>query len=106
MDPNKRIILSNDAKKQYLVSLIGKILKILHLIEEEKTTGFSPMSFIEGQLFEINAANTLFDDKLTSIIIKLTGIKENYANMSFDSIKKQIFECKKQINYLIKELEE
>ncbi len=40
--------LSNDAKKEYLDSLIGKMYKILHLIEEEGTTGYSPRPFIAG----------------------------------------------------------
>lgn len=100
------IKLSNEAKKQYLVGLIGKMLKILHLIEEEKNTGFSPDLFIEGQLFELNSANELFNGALVNVIIKLNGIKEKYQTMSFEAVKKQIFEIKRIINYQIKKIEE
>lgn len=102
MVPN--MLLSNDAKKQYLKQLLGKMFKILHLIEEEKETGFSPRDFISGQLFEVNSANELFEGKLVGIIVKLNGIYDNYANMSFDSIKRQIFEIKNIIIYINKEL--
>lgn len=97
--------LSIDAKKEYLNSLIGKIHKILHLIEEEKDTGFSPKSFIYGQLLEVNAANVLFEGKLVNIIVKLKIIYDNYATLPFTESKKQIFEIKKIINTLLKNLE-
>ena len=97
--------LSNETKIEYLNTLIGKMYKILHLIEEEKDTGFSPKDFIAGQLFEINAANALFDNKLATIIIKLKGIYDGYSTMPFDQCKKQIFEIKRIINYLLKNIE-
>jgi len=98
--------LSNSAKREYLNTAIGKTYKILHLIEEEKETGFSPKPFITGFLFELNAANDLYDGKLVSIIIKLKGIREGYNNLPFAEIKKQIFEIKKMANHLLKELED
>ena len=98
--------LSNSAKREYLNSAISKTYKILHLIEEEKTTGFSPKSFITGFLFELNAANDLYDGKLVSIIIKIKGIKEEYEKIPFSDIKKQVFEIKRIINRLLKELED
>lgn len=97
--------LSDKSKKEYLNAIIGKTYKILHLIEEEKTTGYSPKPFITTFLFEINAANDLFDGKLVQIIIKLKGIKEGYKEISFSDIKKQIFEIKRIVNHLLKELE-
>lgn len=101
-----RIIISQDAKKVYLTSLIGKMLKVLHLAEEEKETGFSPLPFIAGQLFEINAANVLFEGELINIIVKLKGIYDGYADLSFEKIKKQIFEIKRIINSMLKKFEE
>lgn len=106
MSNENKLILSSKAKKTYLSSLIGKMLKILHLIEEEKEKGYSPEPFIIGQLFEMNSANILFDGELVSIIIKLNGIRENYTKMPFTEIKKQIFEIKKIIQFLIKKIEE
>lgn len=97
--------LSKSAKKEYLESLIGKVYKVLHLIEEEEQTGYSPKAYIAGQLFEINAANELFEGKLVNIIIKLKGIYDNYKTIPFNDCKKQIFEIKKIINSLLKQLE-
>lgn len=98
--------LSNKTKVEYLNSLIGKMYKVLHLIEEEDKTGYSPKDFIAGQLFEINAANALFDNKLATVIVKLKGVYDGYKTMPFDQCKKQIFEIKRIINYLLKSLED
>ena len=103
---DNRLILSNAGKKVYLSALIGKMLKVLHLVEEEEKTGYSPYSFIVGQLFEINAANELFDGELAGIIVKLNGVLKNYSTMPFETIKKQIFEIKRIITGLLNKLEE
>ena len=91
-DNNSTFSLSNSAKREYLNTVISKTYKILHLIEEEETTNFSPKPFLPGFLFELNAANDLYDGKLVSIIIKLKGVREGYKDMPFAKIKKQIFE--------------
>lgn len=96
-----KLLLSDEAKRVYLTYLIGKMIKILHLIEEEKVTGYSPYAFMVGQLFEMNAANELFDGELVSIIVKLSGVAKEYKEMSFKDIKKQIFEIKRIIKSLI-----
>ncbi len=105
MDPKNKIVLSDDAKKTYLVALIGKMLKILHLVGEESKTGFSPRQFIEGQLVELNSANELFDGKLVTIIVKLNSVLNTYQEVPFEAIKKQIFEIKKNIEYLLKQVD-
>lgn len=102
---NEFIVLSPAARKVYLNSLIGKMYKVLHLIEEEETTGYSPKPFIASQLLEINAANELFDGKLVNVIIKLKGVYDTYQDVEFSECKKQIFEIKKIINSLLKSLE-
>ena len=87
MDTNtfeNRIIISDAAKKKFLEKLIGKMIKILHLVEEREETGIDPRDFIYGQLVELNSANQLFDNELIEIIVK-----------------QQIFEIKRKINYLI-----
>lgn len=98
--------ISKSAKREYLNTAINKTYKVLHLVEEEKDTGYSPKPYITGFLFELNAANELFDGKLVSIIIKLKGIREGYSDLPFSKVKKQIFEIKKIINHLLKELED
>lgn len=93
------------SKKEFLNLAISKTYKIFHLIEEEEQTGYSPKPFITGFMFELNAANELFDGKLVAIIVKLKGIKDEYKTLQFSFIKKQIFEICKIINSLLKELE-
>ena len=103
---NPKFEISKSAKREYLNTAINKTYKVLHLVEEEKDTGYSPKPYITGFLFELNAANELFDGKLVSIIIKLKGIREAYGELEFSKIKKQIFEIKKIINHLLKDLED
>lgn len=98
--------LSKTAKREYLNTAISKTYKVLHLIEEENDTGYSPKPYITGFLFELNAANDLFDGKLVSIIIKLKGIREEYSYLPFPKVKKQLFEIKRIINHMLKELED
>ena len=98
--------LSKSAKIEYLNTAISKTYKILHLVEEEKDTGYSPKPYITGFLFELNAANDLYGGKLVSVIIKLKGVREEYKDLPFCKIKKQIFEIKKIINRLILEITE
>lgn len=105
MDINEnKLILSPEGKKKYLERLIGKMIKILHLIEEEEVTHNSPQPFIYGQLIEINSANQLFDNDLIEIIVKLNYVYSNYNTVPFSEIKRQIFEIKNKIQFLKKKL--
>ena len=101
-----RILISKEAKVKYLTTLIGKMLKVLHLIEEEEKTNYSPLPFIANQLFEINAANELFNGELITIIVKLKGIYDELGSMPFGEVRKQIFEIKRIINSMLAKLEE
>lgn len=104
MNFENKLILSDEAKKKYLERLIGKMIKILHLVEERKDTGINPSDFIYGQLIELNSANQLFNNELIEIIVKLNIIYNGYDELEFKEIKKQIFEIKNKINYLLKSL--
>lgn len=95
-----KLILRRDAKIAYLDKLIGKMIKILHLVEEESVTHVSPSDFIFGQLLEINSANQLFDNELIEIIVKLNIVYRTYSTAPFAEVRKQIFEIKNKINYL------
>lgn len=105
MNFENKLILSDEAKKKYLERLIGKMIKILHLVEERKDTGINPSDFIYGQLIELNSANQLFNNELIEIIVKLNIIYNGYDELEFKEIKKQIFEIKNKINYLLKSLD-
>lgn len=95
-----KLILSNESKRHYLTKLIGKFIKILYLIEEEKDTGISPKCYIYGLLIELSSANQLFDNELIEIIVKLNIIYQGIGVIDFDLIKKQVFEIKNKILYL------
>ena len=101
-----QVILSKEAKIEYLNSIIGRVHKVLYLIEEEKETGFSPSPFMSGIMFELNAANQFYGNKFVTVIIKLEGIRKGYKEMEFSDIRKQIFEIRRIINRMIKEIEE
>ena len=104
MDTNtfeNRIIISDAAKKKFLEKLIGKMIKVLHLVEEREETGIDSRDFIYGQLVELNSANQLFDNELVEIIVKLNVVYRDFNKVEFKAIKKQIFEIKRKINYLI-----
>ena len=105
MNFENKLLLSDEAKKKYLERLIGKMIKILHLVEERKDTGINPSDFIYGQLIELNSANQLFNNELIEIIVKLNIIYNGYDELEFKEIKKQIFEIKNKINYLLKSLD-
>ena len=98
-----KVVLSKEEKIEYLNSIIGRTHKILHIIEEEKEKGYSPTSYISGIMFELRAADALYDHKFVTIIVKLEGIRKQYKEMEFSEIKKQIFEIRRIINRMIKD---
>ena len=104
MDNVNKLILSKNAKIEYLKKLSKRVIKILYLIEQEKETQNCPKNYIIGQLFEVNSANYLFDFQLTDIIIKLNGILQ-YKQEPFELVRKQIFEIKNIADNLLKTIE-
>ena len=106
MDNNilPEVVLTSEEKVSYLNSMIGRIYKVLHLIEEEGETGYSPTAYIAGIMFELNAADFLYENKFVTMIIKLEGIRKQYREMEFKDIKKQIFEIKRILKSMIREI--
>lgn len=101
MDTNK-LILSVPGKIKYLNRLVGKTLKILHLLEEESQTGYNPKDYIYGQLIELNSANQLFEGELAVVVIKYNVIYNLVDKRDEKGIRKQVFEIKQEIEYLQK----
>ena len=98
-----KLVLSQEEKEQYVFQIISRAYKILHLFEEKDTSGFSPKEFIASQIFELKAADSLFNGKLIKIIVKLKAIYDNYDHITLREIKKQVFEVQKIANSLLKE---
>lgn len=99
------VVLSVEGKIEYISSLIGKCHKILHLLEEEETTHYSPKPFIYGQLVEINAANGLFRGKLTNVIVKIKAVYDGCGTLPFADCRRQLLEASKILKSLKKALE-
>lgn len=100
-----KLILSKEAKRDYLQKLSKRCIKILYLIEDEGKGINKGMAddYIVGQLFEVNSANILFDGELIDVIVKLNGIRD-YSNQPYNLIRKQVFETKGIIDHLLKTL--
>ena len=100
-----KLILSKEAKRDYLQKLSKRCIKILYLIEDEGKGINKGMAddYIVGQLFEVNSANILFDGELIDVIVKLNRTR-NHSNQPYNLIKKQVFQTKGIIDHLLKTL--
>ena len=92
--------ISTKEKTVYLTRLIGKILKILHLVEEKQ---HDYKIYLGGLMLEIHSANDLFENQLIDILIKLNSIYIN--DFEYKQIRKIILECKNNINFLLELLQ-
>lgn len=88
--------ISKEEKITYLIRLIGKTLKILHLVEEKQ---HDYKIYLGGLMIDIHSANDLFDNQLIDILIKLNSIYIN--EFEYKQIRKIILECKNNINFLL-----
>ena len=80
-----KLVLSKEGKKVYLDKVYNELIKILYLIEQEKTPG-DAQSYIAGLLFELNNSDALFDHQLIKVVIKLNGVYTSYLNTPFNFI--------------------
>jgi hypothetical protein len=80
--------LSKKAKILYINKLINRIYKILPIAEENDNK--TPKLYVERLMKDINSANSLFDDILIDIIIKLNVICER--PLEHQELKSIIFE--------------
>lgn len=99
-----KLVLPLESKRAYLEKLRNEVIKILYVIENEQKTQESALGFIAGLLFEVNSANQLFNNQLIKVIVKLNGIKENYKNIPFADVRKQVFEARGIVDFVNKNL--
>lgn len=88
--------ISKEEKITYLTRLIGKVLKVLHLVEEKQ---HDYKIYLGGLMIDIHSANDLFDNQLIDILIKLNSIYIN--EFEYKQLRKIILECKNNINFLL-----
>ena len=92
--------ISKEEKITYLTRLIGKVLKILHLVEEKQ---HDYKIYLGGLMIDIHSANDLFDNQLIDILIKLNSIYIN--DFEYKQLRKIILECKNNINFLLEHIQ-
>lgn len=88
--------ISKEEKILYLTRLIGKVLKILHLVEEKQ---HDYKIYLGGLIIDIHSANDLFDNQLIDVLIKLNSIYIN--DFEHKQIRKIVLECKNNINFIL-----
>ena len=84
-----------------------KIIKLLYLIEEEQKGTMQIDRWFYGLVFELSSSNSLCNNELTDVLVKIHGLYEDEHNksMTHDQIKRQIMESKGILDFLIKQLD-
>lgn len=101
IEPEMILGLSLSAKISYLEKLRNKVITILYLIEQQKENPeINPDNYLQSLLFDVNAANLLFEDQLSEVIIKLFGISTTYKNSAHNVIRKQVLETRRLVDDL------
>ncbi len=98
-----KIRLSKEEKVKCFISIKKKVIKLLYLIEQEQRGEIQIGQWFYGLIFEIASSNTLCNNELTEVLVKMHGLYENdkYKSMSHDQIKRQIMESKGILDFLI-----
>ena len=101
IEPEITLGLSLSAKISYVEKLRNKVITILYLIEQQKENPeINPDNYLQSLLFDVNAANLLFEDQLSEVIIKLFGISTTYKNSAHNVIRKQVLETRRLVDDL------
>lgn len=98
-----KIRFSNDEKRKCFQSLRRKIVKLLYLIEEERDGSIQIDQWFYGFMFELASSNSLCDNELTDVVVKIHGLYDNnnYKTMTHGQIKRQIMESRGILDHLI-----
>ena len=100
-----RITLTDKEKVEYLRSLRNQLVKLLTLIEEERAGGYCAEPYFGKMLFDVGAADWLFEDRLVNVVVKLSGLYKDraYATLPMKDVKGKIFESRGIVDGLMKE---
>jgi hypothetical protein len=94
---------SPEEEKKCFINLRSQIVKLLYMIEEEQAGKINIGLWFHGLMFELASSNTLCNNKLTKVVVKIHGLYENdhYKEMTHDQIKRQIMESRGILTHLI-----
>lgn len=104
LDSQVRIRFSPEEEKECFVEIRSNLIKLLYLIEDEQAGKGSAELWLYGFLVDLSSTNTLCDNKLTRVIVKIHALADNknqYKTMTHAQIKRQIMESKGILDSLI-----
>ena len=98
--------LTDGEKEEFLISVRKQLVKLLTLIEAERDGGASARFFFAGFLFDIGSADWLFENRLSSVLVKLNGLYHDNAYLTLDHrvVRNKVFESRGIVDGLIREL--
>ena len=101
----EKICFSPAEEKECFIDLRSKLVKLLYMIEDEQNGKVADISlWFYGFMFELASSNSLCNNKLTKIVVKIHGLYEDnrYKQMTHAQIKRQIMESRGILDHLIK----
>lgn len=92
-----------EEEKNCYISLRSQVIKLLYMIEAEQRGEADISLWFYGFMFELASSNTLCNNKLTKVVVKIHGLYDEsaYKTMTHDQIKRQIMESKGILDHLI-----
>lgn len=95
---------SEEEERICFIDIRSSILKLLYLIEDEQKGEGNAELFLFGLLVDIASANTMCNNKLTKVLVKIHALADKnyqYKTMTHAQIKRQIMESKGILDHLI-----
>ncbi len=98
-----QIRFSPEEEKQCYINLRSQLIKLLYMIEAEAKGEISIDMWFYGLMFDLASSNTLCNNKLTKVVVKIHGLYDGaqYKQMTHAQIKRQIMESKGILDHLI-----
>lgn len=100
-----KIRFSQYEERSCYINLRSQLIKLLYMIEAEQRGEGDISLWFYGFMFELASANTLCDNRLLKVVVKVHGLydNDNYKSMTHAQIKRQIMESKGILDHLIGE---
>lgn len=87
----------------YCEKLVGKVMKILFLSEEDNNT--VPHVYLYALIIDASSANSMFNDILIDVIVKLNALYMlSKEPISHSVIRSRVLECANMVDRIKKEL--
>lgn len=99
--------LTDGEKEEYLKSVRKQLIKLLNLIEAERDGGASARLYFGGLMFDIGSADWLFGNRLSPVLVKLSGLYRDDAYLTLEHrvVRNKVFESRGIVDGLLRELQ-